>query len=315
LEEKLEAKATRVGYGEMILELGKELENIVVLSADVTASTNSHLFAKEFPNRFFNIGISEQDLICEAAGLSLTGKIPFLSAYAIFATGRAWDQIRNTVCYSNLNVKIVGTHTGLMVGPDGATHQALEDIAITRVIPNLKVISPCDYIEAKKAVKAIANDFGPTYLRLGREKTPIITNENTPFEIGKANILRDGSDITIFATGVMVSESLKVAEILEHEHISVQVVNIHTIKPIDKKTIIECAKNTKAVVCAEEHQIIGGLGSAVSEVLSMNCPVPIELVGMQDSFGESGEPFELLKRYELDDIGILKAVKKVLKRK
>ncbi|MDR0676038.1 MAG: transketolase family protein [Elusimicrobiota bacterium] len=311
----MEAKATRVGYGEMILELGRQNKNIVVLSADVTASTNSHLFAKEFPNRFFNIGISEQDMICEAAGLSLVGKISFVSAYAIFATGRTWDQIRNTICYCDLNVKIIGTHSGLMVGPDGATHQALEDIAITRAIPNLKVISPCDYLETKKAVKAIVHDFGPTYLRLGREKTPIITEENTPFKIGKANILRDGIDVTIFATGVMVSEALKAAEILEHENLSLRVVNVHTIKPLDKNTIIKCAKETGAIVTAEEHQIVGGLGSAIAETLGMNYPVPIEMVGMKDSFGESGEPFELLKYYGLSDIEIIKAVKNVLLRK
>lgn len=311
----MESKATRVGYGEMIVELGKENKNIVVLSADVTASTNSNLFAKAFPDRFFNIGISEQDLICEAGGLSLVGKIPFLSAYSMFATGRAWDQIRNTVCYSALNVKIVGTHSGLLVGPDGATHQALEDIAITRVIPNLKVIVPCDYFETRKAVKALAEDIGPAYLRLGREKVPMLTDENTEFKIGKALEMRPGKDVTIFACGVMVSEALKASEILEHEHISVKVVNLHTIKPIDVDAIVESAKQTGAVVTAEEHQIMGGMGSAVVEVLATHYPVPVEMVGMKDCFGESGEPFDLLKIYGLTDVEIVKAVKKVLARK
>ena len=196
---KLEPKATRVGYGDEIVKLGKENKDIVVLSADVTESTSSHLFANEFPQRFYNVGIAEQDLICEAAGLAVVGKIPFLSAYAIFATGRVWDQIRNTVCYSQLNVKIVGTHSGLLVGPDGATHQALEDIAIMRVIPHMKIIVPCDYIEAEKATAAMSKDFGPTYLRLGREKVPVLTDKNTEFKIGKANVMREGKDVTIFA--------------------------------------------------------------------------------------------------------------------
>jgi transketolase len=277
----------------------------------------SHLFAKEFPERFFNVGISEQDLICEAAGLSLTGKIPFLSAYSIFATGRAWDQIRNTVCYSNLNVKIVGTHAGLLVGPDGATHQALEDIAIMRVIPRMKVIVPCDYIEAKKATAALAKDIGPAFLRLGRENTPILTDENTPFEIGKAITMKEGNDVTIFACGVMVSEALKAAEILEHEHISVEVVNIHTIKPIDREAIMKSAKKTGAVVTAEEHQKMGGMGSAVLEVLATSADmfIPVNMIGMEDKFGESGIPYGLLAEYGLTDVEIVKSVKDVLKKK
>lgn len=308
-------QATRVGYGEKILELGRKNKNIVVLSADVTSSTNSHLFAKEFPDRFFNVGISEQDLICEAAGLSLVGKIPFVSAYAVFVTGRCWDQVRNTVCYSNLNVKIIGTHAGLLVGPDGATHQALEDIAIMNAIPNMKIISPCDYIETKKAIEKVSEDFGPTCVRLSREKTPIITNEEDTFEIGKANIICDGDDLTIFATGAVVSEAIKAREYLMHEHISARIINIHTIKPIDKEMIIKCSEETGAIVVAEEHQIFGGLGSIIAQVLAKNNPTPIEFVGMRDVFGESGEPFELLKKYELDNLGILKASKRVLRRK
>ncbi len=311
----MENKATRVGYGEKILELGRENKNIVVLSADVTASTSSHLFAKEFPDRFFNVGISEQDLICEAAGLSLVGKIPFVSAYAVFVTGRCWDQIRNTLCYSNLNVKIIGTHSGILVGPDGATHQALEDIAIMNVIPNMKIFSPCDYIETKKVIEAISHDFGPTYVRLSREKTPVITKEKDSFTIGKANLIADGYDVTIFATGVMVGEAIKAREFLAHEHISAKIINIHTIKPIDEETIINSVMETGCSVVAEEHQILGGLGSIISQILAKNCPIPIEFVGMEDKFGESGEPFELLKKYKLDSIGLLNACKKVLKRK
>ncbi|MFC1484865.1 transketolase family protein [bacterium] len=311
----MEFKATRVGYGEAILELGKKNKNIVVLSADVTASTSSHLFANEFTDRFYNMGIAEQDMICEAAGLALVGRIPFASAYSIFATGRAWDQLRNTVCYSNLNVKIVGTHTGLLVGPDGATHQALEDIAITRVIPNLKVIVPCDYLEAEKATYALASDIGPAYLRLGREAIPTLTDKNTDFTIGKANVLKEGSDVVIFACGVMVSEALKAAHILEHEHINVSVVNIHTIKPIDEDLIIAKAKETGAVVTAEEHQVMGGMGSAVVEVLCRECMAPVEMIGMKDCFGESGAPYDLLKTYGLTSSEIILAVKRVLERK
>ncbi|MCP4481680.1 MAG: transketolase family protein [bacterium] len=315
----MEKKATRFGYGEAIVELGKKNKNIVVLSADVTESTASHLFAKEFPERFFNVGISEQDLICEAAGLSLTGKIPFISAYSIFATGRAWEQIRNTVGYSHLNVKIVGTHAGLLVGPDGATHQALEDIALMRVIPNMKVVVPCDYIEAKKATELLAKDIGPAFLRLGRANMPIITNESCDFELGKAKIMKEGADATIFACGVMVSEALKAAEILAHEHISIEVVNIHTVKPIDRQAIVKFAMKTGAVVTAEEHQVSGGFGSAVLEVLTTSEDltrfVPVEMVGMQDCFGESGLPYGLLAQYGLTDVEVVKAVKKVLQRK
>jgi transketolase len=311
----VEAKATRVGYGEAVVELGKKNKNVVVLSADVTASTSSHLFKKEFPDRFFNVGVAEQNMICIAGGLSLAGKIPFAAAYSLFATGRPWDQVRNTLCYSNLNVKIVGTHSGLMVGPDGATHQALEDIAITRVIPNMKVISPCDYIEAKKAVFALGEDHGPAFLRLGRETVPLVTTEDTPFVIGKMNVLREGSDAVVFATGVMVHMAVEAASILEHENIKVSVVNVHTIKPIDKETIIKYAAKTGAVVTAEEHQMAGGLGSSISEVLGQECPTPMEILGIKDRFGQSGSPKELLKIYNLTPEEIIRLVKKVLKRK
>ncbi|MFC1546860.1 transketolase family protein [bacterium] len=311
----MEEKATRAGYGEAVLEAGINNKDVVVLSADVTASTSSHLFQNKFPERFFNVGVAEQDLIGMAAGLALMGKIPYAAAYSLFITGRPWDQIRNTVCYSNLNVKIVGTHSGLLVGPDGATHQALEDIAIMRPIPNLKIIVPCDYIESKKATLKLADDFGPCFLRLGRVATPVITKDDTPFIIGKMNIMREGSDAAIFACGSMVYEALQAAEILEHENIKAAVINVHTIKPLDTETIIKYADKTGAVVTVEEHQLAGGLGSAVSEVLAKNSPKPVEMVGVNDKYGQSGPPKELLKEFGLTNEFIVKAVKKALQRK
>ena len=311
----MQLKATRYGYGETVVELGRKNKDIVVLSADVTSSTSSHYFQKEFPDRFFNVGIAEQDMIGIAGGLSLTGKIPFAAAYSLFITGRPWDQVRNSICYSNLNVKLIGTHSGLMVGPDGATHQALEDIAITRIIPNLKVIVACDYIEAKKATISITQDVGPVYLRLGREPIPIITKEDTPFIIGKMHIMKQGHDVAIFACGSMVYEALVAADVLEHENIKATVVNVHTIKPLDQETLIKLAKRTGAIVTAEEHQIMGGMGSAIAEVLVNNFPVPVEMIGMKDRFGESGKPQELLKKFGMSSDHIISAVKRVLKRK
>lgn len=311
----MELKATRFGYGEAVVEIGKLDENVVVLSADVTTSVASHFFQKEFPDRFFNIGIAEQNMICVAGGLALANKIPFVSAYSLFATGRPWDQIRNTVAYSNLNVKIVGSHSGLLVGPDGATHQALEDIAIMRTIPNMKVIVPCDFNETKKAVHALHKDFGPAFLRVGRAPVPNITDDNTPFEIGKMNVMRQGNDVAIFSCGYMLHEALKAAEILEHENIKATVVNVHTIKPLDEQTLVSVVKNVGAIVTAEEHQIMGGMGSAILEVLARECPTPVEMIGMQDKFGESGEPLELLEKYGLTKEAIILSVKKVLERK
>ncbi|MFH1715574.1 MAG: transketolase family protein [Elusimicrobiota bacterium] len=311
----MEKKATRLGYGEALAELGKENNKIVVLSADVTASTMSNLFANAFPDRFFNVGVAEQNMIGISAGLSLMGLIPYACAYSIFTTGRPWDQIRNTVCYSNLNVKIVGTHSGIMVGPDGATHQALEDIAIMRAIPNMKIIVPCDYYESIKATKKISEISGPVFLRLGRTAVPVMTNKDTEFEIGKMNIMREGSDVSIFACGVMVSEALRAAEILEHENIKAKVVNVHTIKPLDTQTLINTARETGAVVTAEEHQIIGGLGSAISEELARSFPAPMEMIGIKDVFGESGEPDELLKVYGLTAEKIVASAKKAMSRK
>lgn len=311
----MELKATRFGYGEAVVECGKTNNNIVVLSADVTGSTASNLFQKAFPTRFFNVGVAEQNMAGIAAGCALMGKIPFMAAYSIFVTGRAWDQLRNTICYSNLNVKLVGTHSGLMVGPDGASHQALEDIAITRVIPHLKVIVPCDYKEAYKATVALSKDMGPAYLRLGREPVPIFTDDTTPFVIGKMNMLRDGNNATIVACGTMVWEALEAAHILKHENIKVRVLNAHTIKPIDRDALTAAAHDTGAIVTAEEHQLAGGLGSAVSEVLAQTCAVPMEMIAVNDRFGESGEARELMHAYGLTKEAIVEAVKKVIQRK
>ncbi|MFC1566539.1 transketolase family protein [bacterium] len=311
----MESKATRYGYGEGVAIAAQANDKITVLTADVTTSVVANIFQNKFPDRFYNLGVAEQNLIGTAAGLALQGLVPFATAYSVFITGRAWDQIRNTICYSNLNVKIVGSHSGLMVGPDGATHQALEDIAILRSIPNIKIIVPCDYIETIKAVKALSEDFGPAYLRVGRSATPILTDENTPFEIGKMNIMKEGHDLTIFACGSLVNEAVEAAKILEHENIKAKVVNVHTVKPLDEKMIIESAKATGAIVTCEEHQLYGGLGSAISEVIVQNHPVPIEMIGVKDEFGESGDPKDLMIKYGLKDKNIVDACKKVLNRK
>ncbi|MDR1522397.1 MAG: transketolase family protein [Endomicrobium sp.] len=308
-------KATRFGFGEGLVELGKKDSKVFVLGADTISSVAIDGFKKMFPDRFLNVGIAETNLVGMAAGLAVAGFIPFVATYGVFASGRPWEQIRTTVCYSNLNVKIGGSHSGLMVGPDGATHQALEEIAIMRCIPNMKVISPCDLIETKKAVIASAYCDGPVYIRYGRENTPIFTKENTPFEIGKANVLRDGKDVAILACGTMVYESLMAAEVLEKKGIKARVVNIHTIKPIDENAIIDAAKDCGAIVTAEEHQISGGFGSAVSEVLVRNYPVPVEMIAVNDKFGQSGEGVDLIVKYGLKDINIAEAALKVLKRK
>lgn len=309
----LEMIPTRHGYGDGLVELGRINKNVVVMGADLTSSLCTDRFYREFPDRFVQTGIAEQDMMGIAAGLSLSGKIPFVSTYGVFCTGRAWDQIRTTVAYAKLNVKLGSGHGGISVGPDGATHQALEDIAITRTIPNMTVISPADYQETLKATIASAEINGPVVIRFGREKVPSITTSETPFQIGKAEIYRDGTDVSIIACGVMVYEALVAAQKLADEGISAQVINSHTIKPIDKDTIISAAAKTGAVVTAEEHQIMGGFGSAVSEVLSLNCPVPMRMVGIKDSFGQSGSPSELMNAYGLTDAAIAEAVKDVLK--
>jgi transketolase len=308
-------KATRHGFGDALAELGEKDPKIFVLGADTAASVAIDGFQKKFPDRFLNVGIAETNMIGVAAGLAVAGFIPFAATYGVFSSGRPWEQIRTTVCYSNLNVKIGGSHSGLMVGPDGATHQALEELAIMRCLPRMTVITPCDYIETKKAVVSAAYAEGPVYIRYGRETVPIITKEETPFEIGKASVLKDGNDVAIFACGTMVYESLEAAEILEKKGIKARVINMHTVKPIDEKAIIDAARDCGAIVTAEEHQIFAGFGSAVAEVVVRNNPVPMEFVGVNDRFGESGEPFDLISKFGLKDVNIAQAAETVLKRK
>ena len=310
-----ERKATRDGFGEAILELGEENKDIIVLAAGVGDSTRAHWFREKFPDRYIEVGIAEANMIGLAAGLALAGKIPFASSFASFLPGRCYDQIRQSVCYSNLNVKLVGTHSGLTVGADGATHQMMVDLTILRALPNMTVICPADSLEAKKATKAVAGMKGPSYLRLSREKMPVFTTEETPFEIGKALTLKQGTDITLIACGVEVYYTLLAAEALEKEGISARVLNMHTIKPIDKKAIITAAKETGVIVTVEEHQVLGGLGSAVSEVVSQNHPVPMRFIGMQDKFGESGKAVDLLEKYGLTDKAIADAARTLLKKK
>lgn len=312
MSDKVEMIPTRDGFGKGVVELGKENKDVVVLSADLTDSTRANWFKKEFPDRFFGLGVAEQDMMGTAAGFALMGKVPFACTFGVFASGRAWDQIRVSVAYMNLNVKIIGTHGGISVGPDGATHQALEEIALMRIIPNMTVIVPADAVEAKKATIAAGKAKGPVYIRLGRASVPVVTKQDQPFKIGKADTLREGKDATIIACGQMVYESLVAAGMLEKEGISARVVNMHTPKPIDKDAIIKAAKDTGAIVTAEEHTVLGGLGSAISEVVSQNAPVPIKMIGVQDHFGLSGEPDELFKHFGLTPENIAKAVKEVV---
>ena len=311
----IEQVPTRNGYGEGLLELGADDPRVVVLTADLAESTRVDGFAKKFPERFVECGVAEQNMMGVAAGLALYGKTAFVSSYAVFSPGRNWDQLRVSVCYSNANVKVAGAHTGISVGPDGATHQALEDIAITRTLPNLTVVVPCDSIETKKATIALGNMNGPAYFRFAREKTPVMTTGITPFQIGKAIIFREGTDVCVIGSGPVLYNALLAAIELEKEGISVMVVNNHTIKPIDSTTIIAAAKKCGAVVTLEEHQVMGGCGSAVCEVLAQNYPVPVEMVGMQNSFGESGKPEELIEKYGMGVGAVKNAIKQVLKRK
>ncbi len=301
-------KATRQSYGEALVELGKKNNDIVVLDADLANATKTNLFQKEFPERFFDMGISEQDMLATAAGLATCGKIPFASTFAVFATGRAYDQIRNSICYPNLNVKICATHSGITVGEDGATHQMLEDINLMRGLPNMTVISPADDFEAKWAVKKATEINGPVYIRFGRASTPIIYNENTEFELGKAIQFGEGRKATVFATGIMVAEALKAKEELEKENIYIRVIDIHTIKPIDKEMIIKCAKETEKLISIEEHSIIGGLGTAIAEVLVENYPANLTRMGIKDCFGKSGSASELLKYFGLTSKEIIEEV-------
>src|SRR3989338_2145860 len=305
----------RNGYGDGLLILGKENPNVVVLCCDLTESTRSLDFAKAYPDRFVEVGVAEQNLAGLGAGMAHEGKIPFITSYAVFSPGRNWDQIRVAICYSGNNVKIIGSHAGISVGPDGATHQALEDIAITRVLPRMTVLVPCDATEARKATVAAAKIQGPVYIRLAREKTPLFTTDDTPFEAGRAYVFREGKDCTIACSGPQVYYALQAADELAKEGIECEVLNMVSVKPMDERTLIESVKKTGAIVSAEEHQIAGGVGSAIAEVLSRNFPVPQEFVGMPDSFGESGEPNELIAKWGMDGKAIFNAVKKVFKRK
>lgn len=311
----IEQEPTRKGYGQGVLDLGAADPNVVVLTADLAESTMVLEFAKKYPQAFVECGVAEQNMMGIAAGLGLYGKTAFVSSYATFSPGRNWDQLRVSVCYSQANVKIAGAHTGVTVGPDGATHQALEDVAMTRVLPNLIVEVPCDSLEARKTTIALGKMKGPAYFRLGRSKTPIMTIAETPFAVGKAEIFKDGTDVAIIGSGPVLYNGLLAAIELEKEGISVMVVNNHTIKPIDVETIIAVAKKCGAVVTLEEHQIMAGCGSAVCEVLAMNYPVPVEMVGMPNSFGESGQPEELIEKYGMGKNSIIAAVKKVIARK
>ena len=311
----MELVANRDIYGKTLLELGKKHKDIVVLDADLSASTKTALFAKEFPERFFNLGVAEQNLIGFAAGVANSGKVAFASTFAIFATGRAWEQIRNTVCLNNLNVKIVCSHAGITVGEDGCSHQSLEDIALMCVIPQMTVIVPCDGNETRKAIIEAYKHKGPVYIRLNRPKFPVITKETEDFKIGKGLKIKDGKDVTIIACGLMTSKALEATEILKGKGIDAGLINIHTIKPLDNDIIINAAKQTGAIVTAEEHSIIGGFGSMVSSALTANYPVPVEKVGIKDVFGQSGTPDELCRIYNIDTPDIVNAVEKVIKRK
>ena len=303
--------ATREAYGKALLVLGAENPNVVVLDADLSKSTKTADFAKKYPERFFNMGIAEANLLGTAAGLAAAGKIPFASTFAIFAVGRAFEQIRNSIAYPKLNVKIAATHSGITVGEDGGSHQAIEDVAIMRAVPNMVVLVPADGEETRQVVLAAAQYKGPVYIRMGRLDVPLLFGEEYRFEIGKANVLKKGTDVAIMANGVMVSMALEAAAELADQGVSVSVVNVASVKPLDEETIVRIAKTTKAVVTAEEHNIIGGLGSAVAEVLGEKQPTPMVRVGLKDTFGESGRPLELLEKYGLTKAELVKAVHEV----
>lgn len=304
-----EKMATRQAYGEALVELGSKNSKIVVLDADLSKSTMTVNFSKAYPERFLNMGIAEQNMYGVAAGLAMSGKVPFASTFAMFAAGRAFEIIRNSIGYPKANVKICATHAGLTVGEDGASHQAIEDIALMRTIPGMTVLNPADGVSTKKLLEEAAALNGPVYVRLGRAAVPMIYDEETTIEIGKGSCVREGNDYTVIATGIMVNEALIAAKQLEAEGIQIRVIDMHTIKPIDQKIILKAAKETKGIVTAEEHSIIGGLGSAVAEVIAQNCPIKMKMVGVQDCFGESGKPAELMEKYGLTAKYIAEAVK------
>ena len=306
---KQENIATRQSYGEALVKLGEENEEVVVLDADLSSATKTNLFAKQFPERFKNVGIAEQNLMGIGAGLAAYGKIPFVSTFAVFAAGRAYDQIRNSICYPKLNVKICATHSGITVGEDGATHQMLEDLSLMRTLPNMQVFSPSDDIQTKWVIQEIAKEKGPTYVRLARLETPVIYEKDQTFEIGKGVQHGEGTDATIFATGVTVAEALKAKEELEKEGFQIRVVDMFTIKPIDREIIVKCAKETKRLITIEDHSIIGGLGSSVCEVLAEEYPCYVERMGIQDRFGKSGKAQQLLKYFKIDSTAIVNKFK------
>lgn len=320
----IEQKPTRDGYGLGLLQAGDENPNVVALCADLVESTRTEAFAKKYPQRFVEMGVAEQNMASVAAGLSAVGKIPYITSYAMFSPGRNWEQLRTTVCYNERNVKIIGSHAGVSVGPDGATHQAIEDIAITRPIANMIVLAPCDMREGQKAAYEVSKIDGPCYIRYAREKTPVFTTKETPFEIGKAQIFWDAPstnsgqaklDVSIISCGPLTHNAIWAASELEKEGIKIRVINNPSIKPLDEKTILEAAKDAGAIVTVEEHQVSGGMGSAIAEFLAKNYPVPIEFIGVQNRFGESGEPNELIEAFGMGVSHIKEAVKKVLKRK
>lgn len=311
---KEEKKATRQSYGEALLELGKSNKNVVVLDADLAGATKSGIFQKEFPNRFFDMGIAEQNMMATAAGMATCGKIPFASTFAVFATGRAYDQIRNSICYPNLNVKICGSHAGVTVGEDGATHQMLEDINIMKCLPNMKVICPSDDVQTKWAVKEMAEINGPCYIRTCRLASNIIYEENQEFELGKAVQFGDGTDATVFATGICVSEALKAMDILKEKNINIRVIDMFSLKPIDRDIIIKSAKKTKNLISVEDHSVIGGLGSIIADVLSEEYPSKLVKMGVKDRFGESGKATVLMEKFEIDSTAIVKQVEELMEK-
>lgn len=314
--DQLKQIPTRNGYGEGLVEAGKKNKNVMVLCADLTESTRSLAFKEAYPDRFVQMGVSEQSMASIAAGMAISEKVPFISSYASFSPGRNWEQIRTTIALQNSNVKIAGAHAGVSVGPDGATHQMIEDIAIMRVMPNMRVLVPCDSVETKKATLVAASYKGPCYLRFARDASPVFTTEKTPFKLGRAETFRCGVDVTIIAAGPLMYEVLLAAQVLAVDHgIEARVINMHTIKPLDEKIIVKAAKETGAIVTVEEAQAAGGLGGAVAETLGLTVPVPLERIGIQDRFGESGEPRELLEAFGLTAPSIIQAVLKVIKRK
>lgn len=307
-------KDTRSGFGAGLLELGRENPNVVALCADLTGSLKMDAFEKEFPDRFIQVGIAEANMIGLAAGLATAGKIPFTGTFANFSTGRVFDQIRQSIAYSHKNVKICASHAGVTLGEDGATHQIMEDIGMIKMLPGMTVINPCDYNQTKNATKAIAAHHGPVYLRFGRPSVPNFTPADAPFEIGKAITMREGKDVSIFCTGHLVWKCLEAADVLEREGIDAEIINIHTIKPLDAEAVLNSVRKTGRVVTAEEHQILGGMGDSINHLLALNNPAPVEMVGMNDQFGESGTPAQLLSKYGMDTIDVVKAVMRVRER-